>query len=167
MLVRRRSRFCLMERSLPLLLEMELPPITSIHSDQVLRTSPRFPVDDIRDVPPAMSPLKFNQRGTYSLPAGAAVTSVVLVTHTSALYPEPVLLETGLLATADWSARFVSPAWAEDTRGLNPAPYLRRELAVRLGVKAARLYVTALGLYEIQLNGAMAGDHVLALIRLS
>ena len=70
MLARRRSLSCLMERSLPLLLEMELPPITSIHSDRVLRTSPRFPVDDIRDDQLVSSQHKFNRQGTCSLPAG-------------------------------------------------------------------------------------------------
>src|SRR5205823_13146875 len=36
-----------------------------------------------------------------------------------------------------------------------------REFDVRTGVRRARLYVTALGVYEAQLNGATAGDHVL------
>jgi alpha-L-rhamnosidase len=39
---------------------------------------------------------------------------------------------------------------------------LRREFTVRPGVKAARLYITALGLYEAQINGVVVGDHVLA-----
>jgi alpha-L-rhamnosidase len=50
-------------------------------------------------------------------------------------------------------------------KALAPAPYLRR--AFRLGqpvraVESARLYVTALGLYEARLNGARVGDAVLA-----
>jgi alpha-L-rhamnosidase len=39
---------------------------------------------------------------------------------------------------------------------------LRREFEVRPGVAQARLYVTALGLYEAHLNGAVVGDQVLA-----
>ena len=66
----RRSRSCRMEPSPPLLLEMELPPITSIHSDRGPRTLPRSPVDDIKGAPPVMSLLKFNRRGTCSPPAG-------------------------------------------------------------------------------------------------
>lgn len=71
-------------------------------------------------------------------------------------------LEAGLLEAADWSARFISPAWEEETARSNPAPYLRREFDVRPGVQTARLYITALGLYEAQINGVVVGDHVLA-----
>ena len=77
-------------------------------------------------------------------------------------WSEPVVMEMGLLQAADWSARFISPAWDEDTAQSNPAPHLRREFAVRGGLKSARLYITALGLYEAQINGSVVGDHVLA-----
>ena len=45
---------------------------------------------------------------------------------------------------------------------LGPAPYLRRDFAVGQPVAWARLYVTALGLYEARLNGHRVGDAVLA-----
>jgi len=77
-------------------------------------------------------------------------------------WSEPVSVETGLLHAADWDAHFISPAWEEDTSQSNPSPYLRREFLVRPGMKTARLYITALGLYEAQLNGCVVGDHVLA-----
>jgi alpha-L-rhamnosidase len=76
----------------------------------------------------------------------------------SALYP----LEVGLLHADDWTARFVTPDWDEDTSKPQPAPLLRREFDVRAGVTRARLYVTALGVYEAEINGAVVGDHVLA-----
>ncbi len=41
-------------------------------------------------------------------------------------------------------------------------PYLRRTFAIGDSIRSARLYVTALGLYEIQLNGAIVGDARLA-----
>src|SRR5262249_22304017 len=71
-------------------------------------------------------------------------------------------IEAGLLQPSDWAARFVTPAWEEDTSRPQPSPLLRREFDVRPGVAFARLYVTALGVYEAQLNGRVAGDHVLA-----
>ncbi len=71
-------------------------------------------------------------------------------------------VEAGLLAPADWSARFITPAWDEDSSRAQPAPLLRREFTVRPGVQRARLYITALGVYSAQLNGAAVGDHVLA-----
>jgi alpha-L-rhamnosidase len=77
-------------------------------------------------------------------------------------WSEAVSVETGLLHADDWSAEFITPAWDEDTSKPNPAPYLRREFELRSGIKSARLYVTALGVYEAQLNGQMVGDQVLA-----
>ena len=73
-----------------------------------------------------------------------------------------VSLEAGLLSTSDWTAHFISPTWDEDTSRSNPSPYQRREFELRAGIKSARLYITALGLYEAQLNGAVVGDHVLS-----
>ena len=75
----------------------------------------------------------------------------------SALAP----VEAGLLDPADWSAQFVTPGWDEDTSRAQPAPLLRREFQVRAGLAQARLYVTALGVYEAQINGQAVGDHVL------
>ena len=75
----------------------------------------------------------------------------------SALYP----VEAGLLHADDWCARFVTPDWEEDITRAQPCPLLRREFDVQPGVTRARLYVTALGVYEIQLNGATVGDHAL------
>jgi alpha-L-rhamnosidase len=75
----------------------------------------------------------------------------------SALYH----VEAGLLSPLDWTARFVTPSWEEDTSQPQPGPLLRREFDVRAGVVKARLYVTALGVYEAQLNGVTVGDHVL------
>ena len=77
-------------------------------------------------------------------------------------WSEPAAIETGLLDVRDWSAGFVGPAWDEDTSSPQPVPYLRREFVVEHDVERARLYATALGVYEIEVNGARVGDHVLA-----
>ncbi|GHO46755.1 glycoside hydrolase family 78 protein [Ktedonospora formicarum] len=76
----------------------------------------------------------------------------------SALYS----VEAGLLSPDDWSARFVTPDWEEDTSQPGAHPLLRHEFDVQPGLKQARLYVTALGLYESHLNGTVIGDHTLA-----
>lgn len=75
-------------------------------------------------------------------------------THTS--------VETGLLSPGDWTARFITPDREEDTSRPQPAPLLRHEFDVRENVTRARLYVTALGVYEAYLNGVIVGNHVLA-----
>jgi alpha-L-rhamnosidase len=75
----------------------------------------------------------------------------------SAPYP----VEAGLLHPDDWSAQFMTPGWAEDSSRPQPSPMLRREFSVKAGLAQARLYVTALGAYEAQINGMPVGDHVL------
>lgn len=76
-------------------------------------------------------------------------------------WTEPYALEAGLLDAGDWSARFVAPGWDEDTSRPQPGPLLRKEFSVRPAVRHARLYVTALGVFEAHLNGATVGDHVM------
>jgi alpha-L-rhamnosidase len=72
------------------------------------------------------------------------------------------VVEAGLLSAADWSARFVTPDWDEDPTTAPPCPLLRRKIDVRADVRRARLYVTALGVYEAYIDDRQVGDHVLA-----
>jgi alpha-L-rhamnosidase len=68
----------------------------------------------------------------------------------------PLAVEAGLLHPDDWSARFVTPS------ADSPAPLLRRAFELRAPVESARLYVAALGVYEIEINGRTVGDELLA-----
>ncbi|MCB0008579.1 MAG: family 78 glycoside hydrolase catalytic domain [Anaerolineales bacterium] len=77
-------------------------------------------------------------------------------------WSDPLRVEMGLLAPDDWSAQFITPAWAEDTSQANPAPYLRHEFSLRDTPVSARLYITALGVYEAEINGRRVGDQLLA-----
>ncbi|HEY0736689.1 MAG TPA: family 78 glycoside hydrolase catalytic domain [Herpetosiphonaceae bacterium] len=77
-------------------------------------------------------------------------------------WSEPAAIEIALLHPDDWTARFVTPDWDEDTSQAQPAPLLRREFGIRSGLSQARLYITALGVYEAEINGATVGDQVLA-----
>ena len=47
-------------------------------------------------------------------------------------------------------------------RAMRPVPYLRRAFTAASPIVSARLYVTALGLYEARLNGERVGDAFLA-----
>jgi alpha-L-rhamnosidase len=71
-------------------------------------------------------------------------------------------VEAGLLDPAEWKGRFVKPGWEEDSTQPQPGPLLRHEFHLRPGIKQARVYITALGVYEAYLNGAAVGDHVMA-----
>ncbi|MCA9916352.1 MAG: glycoside hydrolase family 78 protein [Anaerolineales bacterium] len=73
-------------------------------------------------------------------------------------WSEPVFVEVGLLESGDWNGRFITPTLSPE----NPAPYLRREFELRGDITSARLYITALGVYEAQINGQVVGDHMLA-----
>ncbi len=77
-------------------------------------------------------------------------------------WSEPANVEAGLLDADDWTARLITPDWTEDTSIDQPPPLFRREFQVREGVVSARLYASAHGVYEIEINGVRVGDHVLA-----
>ncbi|MEU4612825.1 family 78 glycoside hydrolase catalytic domain [Streptomyces umbrinus] len=65
--------------------------------------------------------------------------------------------ESGLLA-ADWRARWISPIESGDRGyGRRPAYVLSARFEARSGVRSARLYATALGVYEAYVNGERAG----------
>ncbi len=69
--------------------------------------------------------------------------------------------EAGLLQLADWSARFITPAWDEDVTRPQPSPFFRREFDLRGEIAQARLFITSLGVFEAQINGAAVGDQVM------
>ncbi|MCF2533577.1 alpha-L-rhamnosidase [Yinghuangia soli] len=77
-------------------------------------------------------------------------------------WSEAAWAETGLLAEGDWTARFITPDWDDDTTRDNPCPVLRRRFDIRTPVRSARLYASALGVYEAELNGKKVSDTVLA-----
>lgn len=65
--------------------------------------------------------------------------------------------EAGLLDT-DWTASWISPVEAEDPGyGRRPAYRLSTRFDLPDGVKSARLYATALGVYTAAINGERAG----------
>jgi alpha-L-rhamnosidase len=82
---------------------------------------------------------------------------------TASEWSEPATVETGLLEASDWKALAVGAAWEEDpdAEGRRPS-ILRREFAAREGVVAARLYVTAHGLFEVEINGRRVGEDAMA-----
>ncbi len=93
-----------------------------------------------------------------------------------------VLTDASWLSSADTSEQFAQPGFADQAwkpvgieapRGQgpwgqigalpSPVPLLRKDLVLAdKPIASARLYATALGLYELHLNGQRVGDHVLA-----
>jgi alpha-L-rhamnosidase len=70
--------------------------------------------------------------------------------------------EMGLLQRADWKAKWIGSPIVGGPYSIPPAPYLRKQFKVGQNVKSARLFITALGLYECQINGRRVSDNVLA-----
>ncbi|WP_298876206.1 alpha-L-rhamnosidase [uncultured Microbacterium sp.] len=74
----------------------------------------------------------------------------------------PAEVEAGLLHPSDWTASAVGPAWEEDAASLRRPPRVRRSLDIGGAIARARLYVTAHGLYEVEINGRRVGDDALS-----
>lgn len=66
--------------------------------------------------------------------------------------------EMGLLNSSDWKSRWITPDLPEDESKSNPSPMLRRPFALKKKIARARLYASAMGLYEMHLNGKRVGD---------
>jgi alpha-L-rhamnosidase len=73
-------------------------------------------------------------------------------------WSDPVRLESGLLAEQDWQAGWIGVEEAErPEKGSRPVYWLRTLVDVPPAAEA-RLYLTALGLYEAFLDGTRVGD---------
>jgi len=80
-------------------------------------------------------------------------------------WSDPVALEAGLLEDRDWTARWIGAD--EDPRpgkGSRPACWLRTTVDVP-AFGEARLYITALGLYEAFLDGRRVGEPKAQMVR--
>lgn len=65
--------------------------------------------------------------------------------------------ETGLLKRSDWTAQWIGAPWHGAGQTGAPAPFVRRSFNLPRKPASARLYITALGLYEAYLNGTRIG----------
>ena len=70
-------------------------------------------------------------------------------------YSAGASFEMGLLQPEDWSGSWIQ------ADGAIAAPLLRKEFTLAHSVRAARVYLCGLGLYELSINGARVGDRVL------
>ena len=70
--------------------------------------------------------------------------------------------ELGLLDKSDWQASWISAALSGGARSSVPVPFFRKAFKVSKPVVKARLYSTALGVYECSVNGEIVGKDVFA-----
>jgi len=74
----------------------------------------------------------------------------------------PARWQMGLLDPGEWTARWISATNSASPPSTAGAPYLRKSFTLTAPVQRAVLYASALGLYEVHLNGHRVGDHILA-----
>ena len=70
--------------------------------------------------------------------------------------------EMGLLSPADWSAKWITGDYTPNKKERCPVDCFRKTFALDKPVAAARLYITACGLYEAQLGGKKIGEFCFA-----
>jgi alpha-L-rhamnosidase len=72
-------------------------------------------------------------------------------------------VETGLLSASDWGDAIPIAADRETERDAPKRPvHFRKDFDIDGNITSARLYITALGVYEAEINGQRVGDYVLA-----
>ena len=72
----------------------------------------------------------------------------------------PAWWEMGLLAREEWLGQWIGSTLVGGPKTTSPCPYLRHTFTLDQPVAQARLYVTALGLYEASLNGRPVSEDV-------
>ncbi len=71
-------------------------------------------------------------------------------------------VEAGLLRPSDWKCSLIRCAQRQDVNEPHQPVMFRRAFHILSSVRSARLYITAHGLYDAEINGVPVGNHVLA-----
>lgn len=66
--------------------------------------------------------------------------------------------EMGLLKPADWKASWIEPQTVADAKVELPCPLIRKTFKLKKEIRSARLYITAHGLYQLEVNGKKPND---------
>ena len=75
-------------------------------------------------------------------------------------WSEPAFWEMGLTAPELWTASWITMENEKEMEGSKPSHFLRKEFSASKKIKSARIYVSALGIYELYLNGEKVGDEL-------
>lgn len=68
----------------------------------------------------------------------------------------------GMNPTEFSQARWIAASFHGTPQVMSPAPYLRKTFTLSGEIRSARLAITALGLYECEINGTRVGDRIFA-----
>jgi alpha-L-rhamnosidase len=72
-------------------------------------------------------------------------------------FSETAFLETTLFSNDEWQARFITAEGSDDGKS-SKGTLLRKEFGISKEIESARVYATALGMYELHINGNRVGD---------
>lgn len=72
-------------------------------------------------------------------------------------WSQPAYWEMGITTPELWTAAWITMENEKTFDGSKPAHYLRKEFTVSKKIKSAKIYVSALGLYELYINGKKVG----------
>ena len=75
-------------------------------------------------------------------------------------WSEAAWFEMGLLSPNDWKAEWVGSSIVGGPRTTAPCPFFRKSFTAGGEITAARLYISALGLYEAYINGRRIAEDV-------
>ena len=84
-------------------------------------------------------------------------------TGAASAWSKPAFFEMGLLKPTDWSAQWIGSDLPGASHAVPPATHLRKNfsLPANKSIASARLYATALGVYEFHLNGQRVSEDIL------
>ena len=71
-------------------------------------------------------------------------------------WSKPAFWETGMMSLDQWRAQWITSSLPEEVE-LEASPLMRTEFSATKPIATARIYVTALGLYTLYLNGSRVG----------
>jgi alpha-L-rhamnosidase len=85
---------------------------------------------------------------------------------TASAWSEPAVWTMGLLQPGDWDAKWIGLNSGDQTLPGDPhtrlpARMLRREFAAPRQIRRATVYASGLGFFDLYLNGARVGDHIM------
>ncbi|KAH7030574.1 bacterial alpha-L-rhamnosidase-domain-containing protein [Microdochium trichocladiopsis] len=133
-----------------------------ICEDEYHSTPSTYKIDSDSTVPVPWPhpPLRSRQRVSVRARAWGEDDAIVTVTPWS----ESVSYEAGLLERDDWTSQRITAPWAPGTSAAGPEQLYRKVFQAQEGrnIARARLYITAQGVYEAEINGRRVGDHFMA-----
>jgi alpha-L-rhamnosidase len=77
-------------------------------------------------------------------------------------WSETAFFEAGLLEPSEWTADWIGASADSLPAGTEQVPMLRKLFSIDGEIRSARIYASALGLYELELNGKRVGDQYFA-----